>query len=131
MRAKLGIRLTVIASLMGAVAAANAETKNKNIGEAIYMRGCVTCHGVNGEGAMPGIPDLAGDDGPLKKTDAELISNIMNGFESDAASMPMPPKGGDDVLTNSEAMLVLDYIRRAFQEPGENENNQSKKRGSR
>ena len=54
MRAKWVIGLTVISSLMIVAVSANAETKSEDVGEAVYMRGCVTCHGDDGAGAMPG-----------------------------------------------------------------------------
>lgn len=115
--AKLAAHLMIIASLASTAFQVHGETRNENVGETIYMRGCVVCHGDDGAGAMPGIPDLGGDDGPLKKSDAELLSNIMNGLESEASSMP--PKGGDDALTGAEAILVLEYMRNTFRELGQ------------
>lgn len=113
--AKCAVRLAATVSFVIAASPVTGQTKSEDVGEAVYMRGCVTCHGDDGAGAMPGIPDLSGASGPLKKPDAELLSSIMNGFESGAAPMPMPSKGGDDALTTSEAQLVIDYMRRVFQ----------------
>lgn len=114
-RAQTPAHLTIIMFLVAAAAPVKGETKSPDLGEAIYMRGCIVCHGDDGSGAMPGIPDLGGESSVLSKPDAELLSNIMNGFESEVSTMPMPPKGGDDELTQAEAKLVLEYMRRAFQ----------------
>jgi len=78
------------------------------------MRGCVACHDEDGAGAMPGIPDLRGDDGPLKKSDTVLLSSIMKGLETEGSAMPMPPKGGDDSLSESEALMIIRYMRHVF-----------------
>lgn len=83
-------------------------------GEAVYLRGCIACHGEDGAGAMPGLPDLTDKDGPLSKPAGELFKNIWNGVESGAFPEPMPPKGGDDDLTKPEIRQVLEYMRQEF-----------------
>jgi len=107
-------QMTGILLVLATPISALADTHVKHGGEAAYMRSCVACHGSDGAGTMPGIPDLGGTDTPLNKSDAVLLSSIMKGVESENAPLPMPPKGGDDALSKAEARQVIDYMRRAF-----------------
>lgn len=102
----------VIAAVMGSAASANVHSTSA--GRAIYMRGCVACHGADGSGAMPGIPDLSAAGGALSKPDDQLLASIIGGVESDGAPISMPPRGGDETLTEKEAALVLAFIRETF-----------------
>jgi mono/diheme cytochrome c family protein len=34
-------------------------------GESTYQFSCVACHGADGAGVLPGVPDLTATDGPL------------------------------------------------------------------
>jgi mono/diheme cytochrome c family protein len=63
---------------------------------------------------MPGIPDFTVAHGPLSKPDEALLESIVNGMPEGAGPTPMPPRGGDETLTDAEARLVLKYIQRAF-----------------
>ena len=83
-------------------------------GEELYFETCAVCHGDDGAGAMPDIPDVTGPEGPLWKSDSELITTIMNGVERDGLPTPMPVKGGNDDLTPEKAKRVLDFMRREF-----------------
>ncbi len=94
--------------------AAVASTHQGYRGADVYARSCIACHGADGAGAMPGIPDLSDGDGPLSKSDEVLLNSIVNGLESGTSPIPMPAMGGDETLTEAEARLVLDYIRRQF-----------------
>ena len=87
-----------------------AETE----GEAIYFRGCATCHGEDGTGAMPGIKDLTGRDGVFAKSDAELLRSVVEGIDRPGMDTPMPPMGGDDELTRAEIKKVLEFMRGEF-----------------
>lgn len=55
----------------------------------------VACHGVDAQGALPGVPDLTNPNGLLSKADAELHVNIEAGFQSPNSPMAMPPRGGE------------------------------------
>lgn len=61
---------------------------------------------------MPGVPDLGAPGGAWDQDDAKLLAKIMKGVPSEA--MAMPPKGGDEELTEAGARQVLNYMRRAF-----------------
>jgi len=83
-------------------------------GEDLYFQTCAMCHGDDGTGAMPGIPDMSGADGPVWKSQDELIFSIMNGVERSDLPTPMPAKGGNDELTTEMARDVLEFMRREF-----------------
>lgn len=75
--------------------------------KAIYVESCAVCHGIAGEGAMPGIPDLTAPNGSLSKPESDLIRAIVNGVERPGLETPMPPSGLDE----KTAKAVLGYLR--------------------
>ncbi len=84
-------------------------------GEEIYQETCIACHGADGSGALPGItPDFTAPDGPLSKSDEELMTNIIEGFQSPGSQMAMPPLGGNDDLTEEDVQAVIDYMKDEF-----------------
>ena len=83
-------------------------------GKDTYNQTCVSCHGANGKGAFPGVPNFTNGNSPLSKSDDVLIDHITNGFQSPGAPMAMPPKGGNPNLSRSGIRAVLEYIRKAF-----------------
>jgi cytochrome c5 len=85
-------------------------------GETVYANNCQACHGNDGKGNFPGVPDFTTSKGPLRKSETELLSNIVNGYQSDKSMMAMPPKGGNAKLTNTDIESVLDFIRNTFGE---------------
>lgn len=83
-------------------------------GKEIYNNTCIACHGPDGEGAIPGVPNLNGADSALEKSDQQLIQNITNGIQTPGATMPMPAKGGNPNLTASDIEAVVQYLRKEF-----------------
>ena len=83
-------------------------------GEQIYTQTCIACHGGNGAGMVPGAPNFPSKDSPLQKSDAELIKNITNGFQTPGSPMAMPAKGGNAQLNAEDIRNVLKYIREKF-----------------
>ncbi|MEQ8504388.1 MAG: c-type cytochrome [Rhodospirillales bacterium] len=75
--------------------------------EDIYTESCAVCHGVAGEGAMPGIPDLTEPNGSLSKPEVDLVRSIVNGVERPGLETPMPPSGLDE----NTVKAVLVYLR--------------------
>lgn len=47
-------------------------------GRQIYMKHCQNCHGINGAGQMPGVPDFSRGEA-LFKPDIELVRRIRSG----------------------------------------------------
>lgn len=84
-------------------------------GQSIYQGTCVACHGADGKGAIPGVPPLGGKNGRLSKSDAVLMKNMIEGYQSPGSPMAMPPKGGDPSLTEADIAAVLEYMRKAFE----------------
>ncbi len=83
-------------------------------GEEIYAQTCVACHGADGKGALPGVPNFSRADGPLGKSNEILHQNVLLGYQSPGSPMAMPPKGGNPALTGADIDLVLRYLLEAF-----------------
>jgi len=96
--------------LLSVAATATAATR----GERVYQGTCIACHGAEGEGTMPGVPDLTAPKGPLSKLDDELMKNITYGFRSPGSYMSMPPKGGNPRLNREDIEAVISYMRDTF-----------------
>lgn len=78
--------------------------------KAIYQGTCVACHGARGEGAFPGVPNLA-KGGRLAKPTAVLVDSIMKGMQTPGSPMAMPAKGGTPTLTAADAEALVIYMR--------------------
>ena len=74
----------------------------------------IACHGPDGKGALPGVPNFSHADGPLGKSNEILHQNILRGYQSPGSPMAMPPKGGNPALTGDDIDLVLRYLREVF-----------------
>lgn len=83
-------------------------------GEAVYKKTCTTCHGANGKGMLPGVPDLTNKAGVLSQPDDLLVKRITTGYQSPGSPMAMPPKGGNPQLTEAQLREALRYIRAQF-----------------
>lgn len=104
------IRRTAVAATT-AKAVTNGPEKS---GKEIYTQTCVACHGTDGKGTLPGVPNFGLTNGPLAKSDDVLMQNIFGGYLSPGSPMPMPPKGGNPSLTESGVAAVLQYLRDTF-----------------
>jgi len=83
-------------------------------GSRIYSATCVACHGSNGKGTLPGVPDLTAASGRLAKSDAILLRNMIQGFQSPGSPMAMPAKGGNLDLTDQDMADALAHLRMKF-----------------
>jgi len=79
-------------------------------GMEIFSNICVACHGVDGRGALPGVPDL---EERLGLDDVTLLQHIVKGYQSPGSTMAMPPRGGTN-LSDMDLKKALDYIRQKF-----------------
>lgn len=84
---------------------------------AIYASQCLACHGADGTGPMPGMPDFTDPSGVLAKSDEVLLRSLIEGVQRPGASVAMPPLGGNPVLTPADMRTVLTYLRREFAPP--------------
>ena len=91
-----------------------ADVQNTISGERVYKNNCMACHGADGKGSFSGVPDFTTPNGRLSKSDGELLSNIVNGFQSKGSLMPMPPRGGNSQLSDENLMTTLEYIKNTF-----------------
>ncbi len=71
-------------------------------GKQVYDRYCMGCHGVNGEGMMPGMPNFSLGE-RLDTTDRDLAERIRQG------NGVMPGFAG--ILSDGEIDDVIAYIR--------------------
>lgn len=104
----------VIFAVSALVIANAAPADDLTQGREVYQGTCVACHGGDGAGVLPGVPDFTDQAGPLSKPDAVLIEHVSNGFQSPGSPMAMPAKGGDPSLTEQDIRAVLRYLRSEF-----------------
>ncbi len=88
---------------------------NLGRGAAVFNGTCIACHGSDGSGNLPGVPDLTGRTGLLSQSDAVLLKRMSEGFQTPGSPMAMPPRGGDPALTDADLTSVLKYMRTEFQ----------------
>ncbi len=83
-------------------------------GKTVYNTTCFACHGKDGRGTIPGVPDFKSRKGPLKKSDEILQKHIEEGYQSPGSPLAMPPKGGNPKLTEKAIRSVIVFIRKSF-----------------
>jgi mono/diheme cytochrome c family protein len=103
-------RLLFIGLFLFASVVLHAESQ----GEKLYLQNCAVCHAADGNGAMPGVPDLAGSPAWSKLSDKELLVRVKQGIQKPGAVIAMPPKGGNAKLTDGELTKIILYIRATF-----------------
>lgn len=101
--------------LMGAfLAVVGAVHADDQAGKAVYDGTCIACHGPDGKGVLPGVPDFTAANSPLANPDALLQKRISEGYQAPDSPMAMPPKGGNPTLTDAQIAEVLRYMRETF-----------------
>jgi len=106
--------LAVAAVILGFTSSVAIAAADNTAGQAVYDQTCAACHGEDGEGTMPGVPDLTAGNSVLRKPVSELVRNTMMGVRSPGSRMGMPPKGGNPALTKEEITSAIRYMRAAF-----------------
>lgn len=113
MQAKCVTAVFLAGSLLAASSAGATDTRNR--GRTVYNESCISCHGADGMGSLPGVPDLTEAGGALRQEDAVLIRRMAEGFQTPGSPMAMPPRGGNPGLTDQDLKSVLEYMRKEFQ----------------
>lgn len=83
-------------------------------GKSVYFQTCVACHGVDGKGVLPGVPDFTIINSRLSKSDDVLLMNMLDGMQSNSSPMAMPAKGGNSNLNKNDLINVLLFMRSTF-----------------
>ncbi len=91
--------------------ASTSGTAAAQSGKAIFNSTCIACHGADGKGTIPGVPNLQTR---LSQPDALLLQHIKDGFQSPGSVMVMPPRGGNPDLSDAELKNVLKYMHEQF-----------------
>jgi len=102
--------LATAAALSGAAAPAFPAPD----GAKIYQGTCIVCHGPEGHGALPGVPDFGAQKQRLAQSPAVLLQHVKGGFQSSGSPMGMPPKGGNPSLTDDDLKAVIQYMKENF-----------------
>jgi len=92
----------------------NTTSGDPVAGQKVFQTTCFACHGLDGKGLIPGIPDFNKTQDRLAQPDSVLFNHVLNGFQSPGAMIPMPPKGGNATLTNQNIIDAIIYIRNKF-----------------
>ncbi|MDZ4260987.1 MAG: cytochrome c [Pseudomonadota bacterium] len=92
----------LLVTLSGALHLTLAQAADPRNGAKIYNNHCTGCHGAQGNGMMPGMPNFLRGEG-LMKPDAALVQTLERG-----AGM-MPAFRG--LLTTQEMLDVVAYLR--------------------
>ena len=80
----------------------HALAADPGVGGQLYSRHCTTCHGDDGRGTMPGVPDFTRGEGLFQSNQA--LQNVIREGKS-----VMPAFRG--VLTNDEIKDIIAYLR--------------------
>jgi mono/diheme cytochrome c family protein len=109
------LALTAITTLADASPANTGLPGDPTRGAQLYLQNCATCHGVNLEGGIGAvlnpIDKLPGVANPLDPN--FLIGIITNGRQpqpGDPKRIAMPPKGGNNNLTDQDIKDLASYI---------------------
>ena len=81
-------------------------------GEQVYLQNCLLCHGDDGSGAMPGVPDLMTSRHWMKMDEKVMLERMKKGIQTQGAAMPMPPRGGNPNLSDHEINLSFQYMKK-------------------
>jgi len=117
----IALLLILMASLTACGGSANAapaqaaRAGDSVVGEKLFMRTCVACHGLDGQG-LPGLgKNLVTSEFVAGKTDRELVDFIKVGRGPDdplnTTGVMMPAKGNNPALSDEDLYNIVAYLR--------------------
>ena len=78
-------------------------------GRSVWMGTCRNCHLLGISGA-PAVTDQATWEKRLQKGRRILTRNALTGIRDDAGATRMPPRGGNERLTDEQVRLAVNYM---------------------
>jgi|GEM_PF-1220646 len=96
-----------------------AQNPSFQNGKRVYQGTCIACHGDDGRGTLPGVPNLTRMEGFSHTSHSDFalfkhVEHVENGLKKPGDPMAMPPKGGNPRLTEKDIRDVLIYMRAKF-----------------
>jgi mono/diheme cytochrome c family protein len=110
-----GVALMFLLAPTAWAAGAGTAKANAAAGAQVFNQTCVACHGDDGKGIMPGMPDFTQAGGVLSLPTKTLEQRITDGYSDGNAPMAMPPKGNNSSLSQADILNVIAYLRSTFQ----------------
>ncbi len=84
-------------------------------GEQLFKQYCSACHGQDAKGIQGVGPSLVNNEFVKSKSNAELVQFVIEGrpanHPENKTGIPMPPKGGFDILTEEEITDIVAYLK--------------------
>lgn len=91
----------------------------------LFMQNCASCHGTRGQGLPHQGTPLRGSEFIQRNNDQQLVKFLMEGRPANhpdsLLNIAMPPKGGNNNLSESELRDLVGYIRFLQTPEGANE----------
>jgi cytochrome c5 len=96
-----------------------AQNPSFENGKRVYQGTCIACHGADGTGTLPGVPNLTRLEGFNKNSHSDFalfkhLEPVEKGLKRPGDPMAMPPRGGNPNLTDEDIRDALIYMRAEF-----------------
>ncbi len=78
-------------------------------GRSTWMGTCRNCHLMGVSGA-PAVTDFGAWQDRIEKGDQALYRSALNGIRDGVGAIRMPPRGGNDRLTDEQVKHAVDYM---------------------
>ncbi len=79
------------------------------VGRSTWMGTCRNCH-LTGVSGAPAVADYKAWRARIDKGEQALYSSALNGIRDGAGDTRMPPRGGNDRLTDEQVKRAVDYM---------------------
>lgn len=83
-------------------------------GENLYLQNCMACHAYDGSGSMPGVGNFNESREWKNKNEQSLLLQLKKGIQKEGSVVTMPPKGGNQNLTDDELKKIILYMHQTF-----------------